>query len=149
MPRWLMLLLLPMAACASDPVPEAGLVQRANPEVHAAPAPPRAPSAAGSGLVGATPEALRATLGEPLLRRTEGPAQIWLYAGAGCQLDIVLYAGEAGARVAHVQARAGGIAQRSAASCLRDISAQAARPDSRPAGPTPPIAPGMGDEVDV
>lgn len=149
MPRWLMSLLLPLAACASDTVPEAGPAQRVSPEAQAAPAPPRAPSAPGSGLVGATPEALRATLGEPLLRRNEGPAQIWLYAGAGCQLDIVLYASESGARVAHVHARAGGIAQRSAASCLRDISAQAARPDSRPPGPTPAIPPGMGDEVDV
>lgn len=150
MPRWLMFLLLPLAACASDPAPEAGPAPRAANEAHgAAPAPPRAEAAPGSGLVGATPEALRATLGEPLLRRNEGPAQIWLYAGGGCQLDIVLYAGDSGSRVAHVQARAGGITQRSATSCLRDISAQASRPPSRVPDPTAPILPGTGDEFDV
>lgn len=150
MPRWLIFLLLPLAACASDPAPEAGPATRAATEAHGAPlALPRAEAAPGSALVGASPEALRATLGEPLLRRTEGPAQIWLYAGSGCQLDIVLYAGEAGSRVAHVQARAGGITQRSAASCLRDISAQASRPPPRLPGPTAPSLPGRGDEFDV
>jgi len=150
MPRWLMFLLLPLAACASDPEPEAGPALHANAEaLAAAPAPPPAEAGPGPGLVGATAEALRAALGEPLLRRSEGPAQIWLYAGGGCQLDIVLYAGEAGSRVAHVQARAGGITQRSAASCLRDISAQASRPLSRLPDPTAPILPGSGDEFDV
>ncbi|WP_424814616.1 hypothetical protein [Roseococcus sp. YIM B11640] len=83
---------------------------------------PRAPSA----LLGASPEAVRATLGEPLMRREEGVAQIWLYSTAGCQIDIVLYSAEGGPRVAHVQARAGGLAQRTEASCLRDLASQGA-----------------------
>ena len=77
-----------------------------------------------SALLGASPEAVRAALGEPVLRREEGPAEVWLYTGGGCQLDIVLYPGEAGQRVAHVQARAGGLAQRTEASCLRDLASQ-------------------------
>lgn len=145
MPRWLIFLLLPLMGCASDTAPEAGPAPRAIPEAPAAPpALPRPELSAG--LIGTTPEALRAKLGEPLLRRSEGSAQIWLYAGGGCQLDIVLYAGETGPRVAHVQARAGGLTQRSAAACLRDISTQATRPPPHPAAPRPP---GAADEVDV
>jgi hypothetical protein len=148
MPRWLMFLLLPLAGCASGPSPDAAPPPRVIPEAHgAAPAPPRAET--GSGLVGATPEALRAQLGEPLLRRSEGPAQIWLYAAGGCQLDIVLYAGEAGPRVAHIQARAGGIAQRSASACLRDLSAQATRPLPRAPDPAAPRPSGAAGEFDV
>jgi hypothetical protein len=145
MPRWLIIFLLPLAACSSDPAPEAGPAARAMPEATAAVAPSPRPEAS-PGLIGATPEALRAALGEPMLRRSEGPAQIWLYAGGGCHLDIVLYAGEAGPRVAHIQARAGGIAQRSSAACLRDLSAQATRPPARPAVPRPPDGPA---EIDV
>ena len=89
------------------------------------------PWQAGS-LLGASPETVRAALGEPVLRRTEGPAQIWLYAGGGCQVDIVLYPEDAGPRVAHVQARAGGLAQRTEASCLRDIASQANQPRAAP-----------------
>ncbi len=66
-----------------------------------------------------------AALGEPALRREEGGASVWLYSGAGCHLDIVLYPsreGGGGLRVAHVQARAGGIAQRSEATCLRELA---------------------------
>ena len=141
MPRWILFLLLPLAACAGGPEPQSAPPPRVMPEAQAAPAPP--PRAeAHAGLLGATPEALRARLGEPLLRRSEGPAQIWLYAAGGCQLDILLYAGEAGLRVAHLQARAGGIPQRSAAACLRDLSAQATRP---PPEPPPPDAPGGFD----
>lgn len=115
-----------------------------------APRPRAAPTAApghAASLLGATPEAVRAALGEPMLRRAEGPAQVWLYSGGGCQLDIVLYAGAAGPRVAHVQARAGGLAQRSEASCLRDISAQAAN-SRRAAPPRPePLAEEAGSDA--
>lgn len=156
MARRLILSLLALTACAGGPEREQEAAEavmashRANLQTLGAPAPaPRArsvppgpqPHHAGS-LLGASPEAVRATLGEPMLRRAEGPAQVWLYSGGGCQLDIVLYAGEAGPRVAHVQARAGGLSQRSEASCLRDISAQAANP--RP--PAPPSAP-MAEEA--
>ena len=160
MPRWLFFLPLLISACAGGPEYETEAAQaalashRASLEALGAPAPARppaeAPSAAAgpagttntltnipwhaSALLGATPEAVRAALGEPMLRREEGPAEVWLYTGGGCQLDIVLYPGEAGQRVAHVQARAGGITQRTEAACLRDIQAAARR---TPAGNPP------------
>jgi hypothetical protein len=148
MARRLILALLALAACAGGPERERVAAEaildshRATLQALGAPAPaPRPPVAApgprhAASLLGATPEAVRAALGEPMLRRAEGPAQVWLYSGGGCQLDIVLYAGASGPRVAHVQARAGGLAQRSEASCLRDISAQAANP-RRMAPPEP------------
>ncbi|UPY36439.1 hypothetical protein [Sediminicoccus sp. KRV36] len=166
MPRWVIFLLLPLAACAGggedDAAAAAMAAHRASlealgmPQAAASPGPRPTASAPivttpgwhASGLLGASPEAVRAALGEPLLRRAEGPAQIWLYTGGGCQLDIVLYTGEAGPRVAHIQARAGGIAQRTEASCLRDISAQATRPPAAP--PTRiPSSLGQGVEFDV
>lgn len=85
-----------------------------------------------AALGGAGPERLVALLGEPALRRAEGPVSIWLYSAAGCQLDVMFYPSAEGPRVAHVQARAGGFAQRTEAACLRDLATQARRP---PAGP--------------
>lgn len=168
MPRWLILLLLPLSACAGGPELEAEAAaaavaaHRASLQALGAPSSPSRPSALArvpsgpslqaASLLGATPDGVHAALGEPLLRRAEGPAQIWLYTGGGCQLDIVLYAGDAGLLVAHIQARAGGLAQRSEASCLRDISAQATQP-GRPRGPPPtreaPASLGQGDEFDA
>lgn len=156
MPRWILLLPLLLPACAGGPDLEVEAAQaaltshRASLEALGAPppAPPPAPVAhrvpgriagpatsaprpvpaprVASALLGATPTSVRAALGEPVLRRQEGPAEVWLYAGGGCQLDIVMYVAEAGPRVAHVQARAGGLAQRTEASCLRDLAAQGA-----------------------
>ncbi|MBS7790747.1 hypothetical protein KTR66_12115 [Roseococcus sp. SDR] len=151
MARRLILPLLALTACTGGPEREREAAEaildshRATLQALGAPTPAPRPRAAAphaghphqaASLLGATPEAVRAALGEPMLRRAEGPAQVWLYSGGGCQLDIVLYAGASGPRVAHVQARAGGLAQRSEASCLRDISAQAA--NSRHAAPPRP-----------
>lgn len=158
MPRWVILLLLPLAACTGGPELEAEAAaaalashQASLRAVGAANAAPRAaaPVPQAASLLGATPEAVRAALGEPLLRRAEGAAQIWLYTGGGCQLDIVLYGGDAGPLVAHVQARAGGIAQRSEASCLRDIAAQAARPRGPSPGQRIPSSQGAGAGLDA
>lgn len=82
-------------------------------------------------LNGSPPEALVALLGEPSLRRAEGPVSIWLYSAAGCQLDVMFYPGVHGPRVAHIQARAGGFAQRTEAACLRDLAAGARRREGR------------------
>jgi hypothetical protein len=86
---------------------------------------PAARPAAGEAaavLAGAAPEAVIARFGEPLLRRQEGDAEIWLYAGAGCHLDIVFYPAEdAGApRVAHAATRAD--APGSDAACLAALT---------------------------
>lgn len=42
-------------------------------------------------LKGATTQVLMADFGPPLLRRTDGPAQVWLYQTATCDLDVFLY----------------------------------------------------------
>jgi len=136
MPRWPFLLLL--TACAGGPELEAEAARAAlsahRASLEALGAPSASPArrdrpvvpAQTSSLLGASPEAVRAALGEPLLRRSEGQAQVWLYSGGGCQVDIVLYPADSGPRVAHVQARAGGLTQRTEASCLRDIASQGA-----------------------
>ena len=93
------------------------------------------PSAAALG--GNRPESLVAILGEPALRRAEGPVSIWLYTAAGCQLDVMFYPSAEGPRVGYIQARAGGFAQRTEAACLRELTAQARRrpqPDPRQGG---------------
>lgn len=152
MPRWLLLALLTLPACGGGAQRELEAAEatlaahratmdalgapRPVPRANAAPPPANLRPTQAAPFLGATPEIVRAALGEPMLRRAEGPAQVWLYSGGGCQLDIVFYMGEAGPRVAHIQARAGGITQRSEASCLRDISAQAAQP--APPQPAPP-----------
>jgi hypothetical protein len=89
-------------------------------------------------LLGAVPDALRRWLGEPTRRRAEGGAEIWLYAGQDCALDLVLYR-EAGAlRVAHAAARASGAAPQTEGACLRQISAAAgARPVPAAGDPGP------------
>ena len=92
-----------------------------------------------SQFMGAGPDQVLAALGEPALRREEGGAMVWLYASGGCQLDIVLYPGAQGPRVAHVQARAGGLAQRTEAACLRDIATHAAGQDRRRPAPPPEL----------
>jgi hypothetical protein len=157
MARCLMLLVFALAACSGGPEREREAAEailaahRASLQALGTQPPAPRPRAAAPAthpnhaatLLGATPEAVRAALGEPMLRRAEGPAQVWLYSGGGCQLDIVLYAGEAGPRVAHIQARAGGLAQRSEASCLRDISAQAANPRPVPPPAATPSSPGL------
>jgi len=141
MPRWPIMLFLACAACAegppSGPETSAWPSSGATADARGRPQPVPRP-AAGSRFIGATAEGLRAALGEPLLRRHEGTAEIWLYTGGGCQLDVVFYGSEAAARVAHIQARAGGIQQRSEASCLRDLSAQAAAAVPPPSPDAPP-----------
>jgi hypothetical protein len=92
-----------------------------------------------SQFMGAGPETVLSALGEPSLRREEGGASVWLYASGGCQLDIVLYPGAQGPRVAHVQARAGGLAQRTEAACLRDIATHATNQDRRRPSPPPEL----------
>lgn len=92
------------------------------------------PASAGQ-LVGQTPETLRRLLGEPRLRREEGPAEIWHYQATQCHLDLVLYRDEgprSALRVGFASARAAGAARRAEAACLRDIARGATAPDVRP-----------------
>jgi hypothetical protein len=92
------------------------------------------PDAAGE-LVGLSPDALRLRLGEPRLRREEGPAEVWHYQADQCHLDLVLYRDDGartGLRVAHAAARSIGTVRRAEATCLRDIARGATAP-RRPA----------------
>jgi hypothetical protein len=77
---------------------------------------------AASGLLGAGPDALRRWFGDPDLRRPEGSAEVRLYLGPDCALDVVLYADAGGAmRVLHAAARADGAAAVTEADCLRGV----------------------------
>jgi hypothetical protein len=94
--------------------------------VAAAPSSAGARPLAASGLVGAGPDALRRWFGDPDLRRREGDAaEVLLFLGPGCALDVVLYAEAAGGggamRVAHAAARADGAAAVTEADCLRGV----------------------------
>ena len=86
--------------------------------------------AAADQLLGLGPDLLRRWLGEPSLRRAEGGAEVWLYAGSACALDLVLYPQSGRLRVAHASARASGTEPRTEAGCLQDLAARAgpARP---------------------
>ena len=58
--------------------------------------------AAGGGttpgsLIGATPQAVEASLGRPWLRRSEGGAEVWLYRSGVCSLDVFLFRDRHGA----------------------------------------------------
>ncbi|WP_458094962.1 hypothetical protein [Roseomonas sp. WA12] len=76
-----------------------------------------------AALVGQTPDGVLATLGQPTRRRPEGNAEIWLYQGRNCALDVVLYRESASARVAWAAARASGTENRTEAGCLSELVA--------------------------
>lgn len=142
----LLLLLLP-AGCATPAEREAAALREAMTSGRAslaATAPPASvaaaaalprlraggtglPPAAAAELLGLTPDVLRRRLGEPSLRRAEGPAEIWLYAGLGCALDLILYPEAGRLRVAHAAARASGAEPRTEAACLAGIAGGAER----------------------
>jgi hypothetical protein len=115
------------AAAAAVAVPE-----RSTPAVVATAARISDTSADAAGdLVGLSPEALRQRLGEPRLRRPEGPAEVWHYQASQCHLDLVLYPGDGprpALRVAYAAARSVGTARRAEAACLRDIARDATAP---------------------
>ncbi|MCK8782888.1 hypothetical protein M0638_00650 [Roseomonas sp. NAR14] len=91
-------------------------------------APPGLPAHAAQ-LLGLPSTALRHWLGEPSLRRRDGPAEIWLYLGAVCALDVILYEepGRDAPQVGFAAARATGTERRSEAACLRELATTARR----------------------
>lgn len=131
--------------------PPPGAVASARPAAARVPAPPaggleplpvvpRAPApAAAAELLGAPVETVLARLGIPSLRRQEGDAQVWLYAGRDCHLDLIFYPTASGLRVGHARARAGGVAQRSEGACLRELAGE--RPAPRRPPPRPAAEP--------
>jgi hypothetical protein len=112
--------LVPAALPMADPPPNAVTPGDATAWPHRGARPGR-PRAAAQ-LLGAGPGELRRWLGEPTLRRAEGAAEVWLYAGGGCALDLILYReAPGGLRVAHAAARANGAEPRTEAACLGAI----------------------------
>ncbi len=131
-PRFGVLLLLLPAACAAErPPPTAALNAALDAAGVARPAPPRPPRprpvalhgipSAARDLLGATPEALQGRLGEPVLIRREGGAEIWRYSAETCHLDLVLYPARGALRVGFAAARAEGTARVSEAACLQAL----------------------------
>ncbi len=132
----------PAAAAAAAPSRPAAAPASLVPGVSAA-SMTTAPRRMGSGavamagqLVGHTPDELIQLLGEPRLRRSEGPAEVWHYQATQCHLDVILYP-EEGARptlrVGFAAARAVGTTRHGEAACLRDI-ARGAGPVIAPSG---------------
>ena len=85
--------------------------------------PRRAAPGSVAALVGQTPDGVLSTLGQPTRRRPEGNAEIWLYQGPNCALDVVLYREASSARVAWAAARASGTENRTESGCLSELVA--------------------------
>jgi len=83
---------------------------------------PRAAPGSVAALLGQTPGSVVSTLGQPTRRRPEGEAEIWLYQGTNCALDVVIYREAAGPRVAWAAARAAGTERRTEAGCLSELA---------------------------
>ena len=86
-------------------------------------------------LIGATPTALEAEFGRPLLLRRDGPAQVWLYRSSVCAMDLILYPDRStgSPRVAIADARTVG-GRLSDADCLVSLGGIRNRPTGRIAG---------------
>ncbi|MFC0386574.1 hypothetical protein [Muricoccus vinaceus] len=88
----------------------------------------RAAPGSVASLLGQSREGVIAVLGQPTRRRPEGDAEIWLYQGRNCAVDVVLYQDGAGRaarvpRVAWAAARASGTERRTEAGCLSELVA--------------------------
>ena len=109
--RWKLSLVAPaclaLACCTTkeaQPVASAPNTEsRALASLPPAPAPGQAPPLAR--LDGLTADELRAALGAPTLLRTDGPAELWQYAGAGCVLHVFLDRSSGTLRVEHADTR--------------------------------------------
>ncbi len=74
--------------------------------------------------LGSSGSDIAAVLGEPGLRRKEGPAEIWQYRGRNCVLDLFLYLPENGtgsARVDYVELRNPALSETKRRACLADM----------------------------
>ena len=112
----------PAPSALAPPAPPALAAPRSPPAARFAAAGASGPvPTAAAELLGAAPEALLRWFGDPDLRRPEGDAEVMLFLGAGCALDVVLYAERGGRRVAHAAARADGPAAVTEADCLRRL----------------------------
>lgn len=101
-----------LAACAED-------LARVPPGMMLVPLP-------DGGLKGATAAQLPTYLGEPSLKRSEPPAEIWQYAARDCLLFLFLYREDAGMTVRHWDARDRRRRPYAPEVCARRIAAEAA-----------------------
>lgn len=70
-------------------------------------------------LLGADPGRVEASLGAPALRRKDGEAEVWLYAGNGdCRVDLVFFRDANALKLADARTRAPAETQ-----CLKQIAA--------------------------
>lgn len=96
----------PSASSASTPAPKQA---PAKPPAGATPS-PQAPTASlpqpsPDQLMGLDAQGVTRLLGQPSLKRTEGPANVWQYANRLCVLDVVMYDEEGKSRVSYVELR--------------------------------------------
>ena len=71
---------------------------------------------------GAAPSGVIAALGEPELRRTEPPAEIWQYRTERCVADIYLSQSGGATRVVYLETRSLNATAVPTAGCLQDIA---------------------------
>ncbi len=97
---------LALAACGGAPVtaqfpahPPAAV------ETAVLPPPPAGPVDEPARLKGLSGAQVVQVLGIPGFRRRDNPAEIWQYRARACTLDLFLYDGEGGPRVAHFAVR--------------------------------------------
>lgn len=78
------------------------------------------------GLMGLTAATLPTYLGQPSLKRSEPPAEIWQYAARDCLLFLFLYREDAGMTVKHLDARDRQRRPVSPELCVRRVAAEEA-----------------------
>ena len=93
--------------------------------------PPAPPSGEPADMTGMTAEALRAAFGAPSFEREEGGAELWRYAGAGCQAFFFLYPDAGALKVRHVETLPRPRDAASDPDCLRSL---------RGSPPAPPVS---------
>lgn len=71
-------------------------------------------------LIGKNADAVEDVMGEPMLIRRDGPAEIWQYIGTGCTANLFLYRAEKGAATAlsYIEARGHDGKRMDAAACF-------------------------------
>jgi hypothetical protein len=128
---------LPLLALAGCQTMGLGGSESNEPAAVSAPAPASVPAApvapaSNAGLVGMTGEALRASWGEPAMKRTEAGAEMWQYGGRGsCTLLVYLYANTSSVMaVTHAEAVPGGSDEAAVANCAKSAGKPPLKPIS-------------------
>jgi hypothetical protein len=111
---------LVVAGCAAPGPVKSSIGPTASPALVRVPPPARI-----IDLLGRSPDQLLAVFGAPILRRHDGDAEAWLYAGGpDCKLDLVFYRDGDRQKLTLAQTRAKPEAE---TACLRQIAALPAK----------------------